>query len=547
MTETTDATAIFAPIWRRKWLILAVAVIVAVAAYIHYKRERPTFSASTQVDLAVSSEEAAASEAHRPAPLNLSDQSTIIKTVVSEEVHRSLRRRHLLGVVRGATVKAKGTEKSSFITISAEAHTKRAAELLANEVAVAYIHRRNLQRERSIEKQIALTRRQLRRVEAANATLLPSSTSAVSGAKGVPIKTPSAGAVLQQANLTTKIDGLEESLAATGAEQIKPAHTAELLSPQPKKDAIFGFVIGLVLAAIAAYILSRFDRRLRTLDGIESMFRVPVLTALPKVARPLVRRDDGQPAPSRQLLEPVRRLYTSLQLGPLADRLAASEGRRVILFLSPDPGDGRSTAIADLGLVQRDSGERVTIVEANFRRPIQARLLGVPAAPSLEEVLAGTLTVEEARRVPTAPPLPEPELTPGGVATALATRGTGSLFVLAGSQAVTNPPALMASESMAELLRTLGEESDYVLVDAPSPLEVSDALPLLRVVDGIVLVARAGYTREASAHRLMQLLVHNSSAPVLGTVANCVTSADIARHGLSAPVRRSWLSRLPGS
>ena len=62
MNETTDATAIFAPIWRRKWLILAVALAVGAASYAYYKRQSPTYQATTQVFLGASAEEQAPSE-----------------------------------------------------------------------------------------------------------------------------------------------------------------------------------------------------------------------------------------------------------------------------------------------------------------------------------------------------------------------------------------------------------------------------------------------------------------------------------------------------
>src|SRR6202035_2685502 len=100
---------------------------------------------------------------------------------------------------------------------------------------------------------------------------------------------------------------------------------------------------------------------------------------------------------------PLRRLHTMLELGVGADGQSAS--RRTILFLSPDAGDGKSTLVADLALVQRDGGERVTIVEANFRRPVQSRLLALGGNHGLADVLAGTLSAEEAaqRVIPVAP------------------------------------------------------------------------------------------------------------------------------------------------
>jgi Mrp family chromosome partitioning ATPase len=96
-------------------------------------------------------------------------------------------------------------------------------------------------------------------------------------------------------------------------------------------------------------------------------------------------------------------------------------------------------------------------------------------------------------------------------------------------------------------VRSAAEEFDHVLIDAPPPLMVSDAMPLLGVVDGIVLVARVGHTRDASARRLVQLLARHPSASVLGVVANDVTRADMQRYGFSLGyTHRGWLGRLLG-
>jgi Mrp family chromosome partitioning ATPase len=117
--------------------------------------------------------------------------------------------------------------------------------------------------------------------------------------------------------------------------------------------------------------------------------------------------------------------------------------------------------------------------------------------------------------------------------------GVGSLSVLVGGGEIANPPALLAGHGMGELLRSAAGEYDYVLIDAPPPLEVSDAMALLQVVDGIVLVARIGQTRDVSAQRLAQLLQRSASAPLLGAVANCVPRKDIERYGFAwAPSQR---------
>ena len=118
----------------------------------------------------------------------------------------------------------------------------------------------------------------------------------------------------------------------------------------------------------------------------------------------------------------------------------------MILFVSADPGDGKSMLAAALALVQRDAGERVAIVEANFRRPVQARLLGLDGTHGLADVLGGRIPVEEAmqRVTPAHPPeAVEAEEGSEAVLTAVDSRA-GSLFVLTGGGDVANPPALLA-------------------------------------------------------------------------------------------------------
>ena len=258
---------------------------------------------------------------------------------------------------------------------------------------------------------------------------------------------------------------------------------------------------------------------------------------------------DGISRPSKSLLEPVRRLHTNLQLGSahrqdeLTNHRPASP--RLILFISPDPGDGKSTVAADLALVQRDAGERVAVIDANFRRPAQARLLETDGTSGLADVLAGKVGVGEAlRRVPSVavasrPAAPDPA---GGTATVVESGGPASLSLLANRGEATNPPALMASEAMQDLLRRLSQDFDYVLIDAPSPLEVSDVMPLLAIVDGILIVARVDHTRESSAQRLAQLLEQTPDATVLGVAANCVGRKDIERYGFSA--YNGWRGKL---
>ena len=561
MNETTDAGAIVAPLWRFKWLILVVGLLVAGGTYWHYSGGKPTWSTSTQLNLYNGYEEEGV-----PPPVEkrtgkkggngpgVVASGIINSPLIHASVIGTLRAMNTplaLDALRGAAV-ATPREKTQFVIVSAVAPSAGGAALLANLTAQTYVIHVNENNQRGIRSQIAAARSQLASTEVSLAAQPPGGETAAPPPKGK--KGKRGGSVnnttsltLQAASLQNKIAGLEASLRVLPVRQIAitSAAAAAESKTNPKENAIFGFVIGIFLASIAAYTLNRFDRRIRTLSGLERVFGVQVLASLPATRRPLTR-EEGDLRPSRALREPLRRLHVALKLGPSLNGRSARP--RTVLVISPDSADGKSTIAAGLAVILREGGERVSLIEADFRRPAQARLFGVPPRGGLVEVLAGALTLDEALQPveSTVPELPEPEPY-GAVATLTRPQSTGALSLLLGEVGVPNPPALLAEPEMSELVHAAAEEFDYVLIDAPPPLMVSDAMALLNVVDGIILIGRIGHTREASAARLVDLLRREKSAPILGVVANGVRRTDMEHYGLSLGYgRRSWFARILG-
>ena len=541
-----EAASLLGPVRRWWWLILAIGVVAAVGTYEYYKHKTTTYTARTALYLGGTGEPGSGTGSSTKPTISsraLLDQVELINTSISERVHRRLRREGKRGIAR-AKGKAAPSANSDFITISTEAPTQFAAVGLANELAAAYIRTQRNQYVRSIMGQLATARQQLRRIET------PSTPSGKGTSKATP---PSASATIQAATLESHIAQLETSLSTfQGVQQVGTAKAAPV-AVSPKRNAIFGFVVGLLAGCILAYLLSRLDRRMRGFSSVEELLQAPILAALPAVRSPTLR-PGGVRAPAPGLIEPLRRLHAALRLSHTAP--GRPGGPRVLLFISPDPGDGRSTLVANLGRVQRDSGERVCVVEADFRRPALGRLMGLEASRGLADVLAGTAPPHTAMQLvlgESQPPGSEPQY-PGdgatagvGTTTAIHSRADGVLSVLLSGGPAPNPPALLGSEAMARLLRTLGDEYDSVLIDVPCPLEFSDALPLLPLVEGVVIVARMGHTRIASAERMVQMLERTLSAPTLGVVVNGVARADIQRYGFyvapTGPSQRRLIRR----
>lgn len=552
MNDTTDIATLFAPIWKRKWLILVAAILVGGLTYAYYHRKPDVYSASTQLDLGSGSEAqqlVGGSQSRTTLSSRaIADAATLMtSSTVSEAVRARLRSEHFPSSNLGK-VRAKAASESYLVTITAEAHSAKAAARLADAYALAYMADQHSRYRRQVEATIANTRRQLHRIEAAQAAAASAARRASSG-KGSSRAggAVSSSAVIQAASLASKINQLESELSISTVQQVNPAkaHTAQLVSPTPRKNAIFGFVLGLLLASAAVFTLSRFQPRLGSLGRVEAVLKAHVLAVLPHVKAP-IEIDDGEPRVAEPLLEPLRRLHTALQMGDML-KPGRRTSARVILFVSADQGDGKSTLVATLALAQREAGMKVAVIEADLRRPVQAGLLSASSPFGLTEVLAGVAPLEQAMQGVGAVSMPaEGELARigGGLSTLIQASATGSLSLLRSGEAVANPLALLGSPAMQELLGSAAADRDYVLIDAPPPLQVSDVMPMMHWVDGIVLVARLEHTHEASAEQLTRLLADSSTAPVLGVVANAVSSTDLKRSGYSSSYgERRWPRR----
>ena len=137
----------------------------------------------------------------------------------------------------------------------------------------------------------------------------------------------------------------------------------------------------------------------------------------------------------------------------------------------PTAGEGRTTTVCNLGLTMAKAGARVLVVDADLRSPSIARYLGVPGTPGLTDVLEVGLPVEAAIR-------------PVGQ----------MLDALPSGLCPPNPSELLGSQQMADLLATLRERYDVVLIDTSPLLPVTDAAVLALRVDAVLVVAREGRT-----------------------------------------------------
>jgi Mrp family chromosome partitioning ATPase/capsular polysaccharide biosynthesis protein len=467
--------------------------------YVYYERKPPVYQSSATLLVGTSQ----VAELLRETPPIASDRTLNNQAALmnSEQfalaVRERLRRQRR--PVEGFSAAVMSGDETDLLAIEAASSSPQMAARAANEYAREYVERRKRQIRGAYQAAITATRRQIVRMESS----------------------------LERRAAAERLNELETlaSVADPNAELIDVAQPSVMpVAPRPRRNAVFAFVLGLVLGSGLVLLASRLDRRIRSLSEAEDVFQRPVLAAIPQRRMSKWRLKGREPL--TDMREPLRRLLTTLEL----DRDPESRTRK-ILVTSAQKGEGKSIVVCHLALVAREAGLRVAVVDTDLQSPGQAQLLEVETVPGLSDILAGRVPLDEAwQRVGT------PALHPVGVAgvdvwDANSSPWEGEIEVLTSGTRTHNPSAPIASPEMPFVLGSRDGEVDYVFVDAPPPLAVSDALPLLSSVDAIVVVSMLGQTTHIAAHRLMELLEQRSTAPVVGVVANGVPEDQSAAFG----------------
>lgn len=183
----------------------------------------------------------------------------------------------------------------------------------------------------------------------------------------------------------------------------------------------------------------------------------------------------------------------------LRTRLAQTEGAhnlRTFLITSPQKGEGKSITAANLALTMAQELHRhVVIVEADLRKPSLQQLFGLPVGPGLTDYLAGAAELTAVMKF-----LPDYHLT-----------------VIPAGTAPTNPAELLGSTAMRRMLDQLRTRFDRVILDTPPVLPLADVAVLAPMVDGALLVVRAGVTPKPAIENALRAF---DSSRLLGVVLN---------------------------
>jgi len=277
----------------------------------------------------------------------------------------------------------------------------------------------------------------------------------------------------------------------------------------PKKTLIiiaatFGFV---VLGTLVAILLESLNAGFRSLDqvtrttGLAGLVEVPLLRRTSR-KKPL---DEIAKHPTSAFSEAVRSVQTALALSNV------DNPPRSICLVSSVPEEGKTALSSALGSLMATGGHRVVLVDCDLRRPQLHRLLGAKRGPGLTEVLAGSHSIEDVT---------------------LKDDKSG-LHILSAGFEVPNPHDLLQSSRMRQLVASLRERYDHVILDTPALLAVSDGLVVANLADATLMLVRWEKTPREVLQTSLRLL-RSADARLAGVVMTQVDQRRQARYGYSS-------------
>jgi capsular exopolysaccharide synthesis family protein len=266
------------------------------------------------------------------------------------------------------------------------------------------------------------------------------------------------------------------------------------------QSVVAGAVLGLLLGAGLAYVLDLLDKSFRSPEEIRRRLGLPVVAHIP------VLQEDGHPGPEALPLEWTLAAYHR----PMSLEAEAYRGLRTALYFStrgelhkiiqltsPNMGDGKSTLAANLAITIAQSGKSVVLVDADMRRPRLHSLFGLRAEVGLSAAITG-----EAQ-----------------LSAVLVASGVERLTLLPCGERPANPSELLTQPRFDMLLEELRNQFDFVLVDTPPLLAVTDPCVVAARMDGVLLAVRLGKNERPAAERAREILT-TLQANVLGVVVN---------------------------
>lgn len=263
--------------------------------------------------------------------------------------------------------------------------------------------------------------------------------------------------------------------------------------PKKKQNLAIGILIGGLLGVGLAFLRDVLDNTVKDRDDLERITGAGVVGIVPfdkgrREHPAIVFENDNSPA-----AESFRKLRTNLQF------LSVDNPPRLIVVTSSVPNEGKSTTAINIALALAEAEHNVLLVDGDMRRPSLNKYLDVVGSVGFSSVLSGGACLEEVIQDTKFP----------------------RLSVLAAGAIPPNPSELLGSLAAQKLLGELRAKFDYVIIDSPPLLAVTDGAILATESDGTIVLVRSGETKRDQLTHAIGIL-KDVGATILGSVLTMV-------------------------
>ncbi len=262
-------------------------------------------------------------------------------------------------------------------------------------------------------------------------------------------------------------------------------------------------VFGAAIAVGAAYLLEYLDNTLKSPEEIKRLTGLPVLTGIPIITG---EHYSDKLVTVKSPLSPITESYRSLRTG-IQFSMVDRPGNMALLISSPNPSEGKSITAANLAVVLAQAENRVLLIDADLRRPVIHRIFALQNRYGLTDLLKSARFEDPDGRLDES------------INQLVQKTPIDGLLVLTSGPIPPNPSELLSSQKNKQLLEALTKRFNYVIIDCPPLLVVTDAMVLGNQVDGVIVVIDADNTPKNQLKQCVDGL-REANANLLGVVVN---------------------------
>ncbi len=499
---------ITAPLLKWWWLLVASTLVAALASFVAVSQQPPTYKAATTLMIG------SAIQDPNPNGTNLWLSQQLATTYADIARRDPVRQATMqaLGLTWLPAYESRPIANTQLMEIAVTDTDPLRAQVVANELARQLILQsptgsQDVERQAFINSQLDELQIKIEETQAEISTKQEELADMISARQ---IADTEAQITALQSKLSTLQSNYADLLANTQQGATNALHVIEQASlpaapvgPNKPMTVVTSAAIGLVLAAGAAYLLEYMDTSIRGPDEIK---KITGLATLAGIAHIQGERYRDKLIAVDHPRSPVSEAYRSLRTGIQFSTIDQPD-HKILLVTSPNPTEGKSVTVANLAVVFAQAGYQVLIIDADLRRPVQHRLFQVPNSRGLTNFL---LEVNPTRM--------EEEVI-GLIEWSIQQTRVENLYALTSGPIPPNPSELLGSEKMRNALGELSRHFDFILLDSPPTMVVTDASVLSQLVSGVVLVIDAEKTPKAHLKQATDYL-REVNANLLGIVMN---------------------------